>query len=282
MNRKTKKGAVTFGYHLFVILFMLAMLYPLLWMLSSSFKGPSEIFTNASKLIPDVFVFSNYREGWKGFGNVTFGTFFSNSLFVTGLSVIGQVAMSTVVAYGFARVRFPGRKILFALMILTMLLPAQILLIPQYILFMNFGWINSYLPLIVPSYAGLPFFIFLIMQFIQGIPRELDESAKIDGCGKLRIFWRIILPLALPAVATTTVFSFYWKWDDFMGPLLYVQNVRRYTASIALKAFSDPSAVSNWGAMFAMSCLSLVPCFLIFVCFQKYLVEGISTTGLKG
>lgn len=134
----------------------------------------------------------------------------------------------------------------------------------------------------MPYYCGSAFFIFLIMQFIQGIPKELDESASIDGCSKLRIFLQIIVPLALPAIATTTVFSFYWKWDDFMGPLLYLQSPAKYTISIALKCFADPSSVTNWGAMFAMSTLSLIPSFVIFICFQKYLVEGISTTGLKG
>jgi multiple sugar transport system permease protein len=282
MKFKFKKHLITFSFHTFVILLGVVMLYPLLWMLASSFKGPSEIFKNASTLIPKTFVWSNYVEGWKGFGNNSFSLFFKNSLYVTVLSVIGQVCASTLVAFGFSRINFPGRRILFACMIITMLLPAQILLIPRYILFMNFGWINSFLPLIVPSYAGLPFFIFLIMQFIQGIPRELDESASIDGCGKLRIFLQIIVPSALPAIVTTTVFSFYWKWDDFMGPLLYLQKPALYTVSIALKSFADPSSVTNWGAMFAMSCLSLTPCFLIFLCFQKYLVEGISTTGLKG
>jgi len=282
MTLKFKKCFVTICYHTFVILLGAFMLYPLLWMLSSSFKEQSEIFKNASSLIPKTFVWSNYAEGWKGFGNTSFSLFFKNSLYVTVLSVIGQVCSSTLVAYGFARINFPGRRILFACMIITMLLPAQILLIPQYILFMKFNWINSYKPLIIPSYAGLPFFIFLIMQFIQGIPRELDESASIDGCGKFRIFLQIIVPSALPAIVTTTVFSFYWKWDDFMGPLLYLQKPELYTVSIALKSFSDPSSVTNWGAMFAMSCLSLIPCFLIFLFFQKYLVEGIATTGLKG
>ena len=166
-------------------------------------------------------------------------------------------------------------------MILTMLLPAQILLIPQYIMFVGFDWIDTYLPLIIPHYFGTPFFIFLIMQFIQGIPRELDESANIDGCGKFRTFIQIIIPMTLPAIATTTVFSFYWKWDDFMGPLLYLHSPMKYTVSIALKSFSDPSSVTNWSAMFAMSTLSLIPSFVIFLCFQRYLVEGISTTGLK-
>ena len=250
-------------------------------MVASSLKPADEVFRNAASLIPSKLMWQNYVEGWKGFGNVSFATFFKNSFVVTILAVIGQVISSAVVAYGFARIRFPGRKILFAAMILTMLLPAQILLIPQYIMFVGFDWIDTYLPLIIPHYFGTPFFIFLIMQFIQGIPRELDESANIDGCGKFRTFIQIIIPMTLPAIATTTVFSFYWKWDDFMGPLLYLHSPMKYTVSIALKSFSDPSSVTNWSAMFAMSTLSLIPSFVIFLCFQRYLVEGISTTGLK-
>ena len=167
---------------MFIILLGIVMLYPIIWMVASSLKPADEVFRNAASLIPSKLMWQNYVEGWKGFGNVSFATFFKNSFVVTILAVIGQVISSAVVAYGFARIRFPGRKILFAAMILTMLLPAQILLIPQYIMFVGFDWIDTYLPLIIPHYFGTPFFIFLIMQFIQGIPRELDESAKIDGC----------------------------------------------------------------------------------------------------
>ena len=282
MKIRTRKIVSTICFHTFVIALGVVMLYPIVWMVVSSVKPSNEVFKNAASLIPSEFVWKNYADGWKGFGNVSFATFFKNSFFVTIVAVIGQVASSTFVAYGFTRVRFPGRKAWFTIMIITMLLPAQILLIPQYIMFMKFGWIDSYLPLIVPYYCGYAFFIFLIMQFIQGIPKELDESANIDGCGKFRTFFQIIVPLALPAIATSTVFAFYWKWDDFMGPLLYLQSPSKYTVSIALKCFADPNSVTNWGAMFAMSTLSLIPCFVIFLCFQRYLVDGISTTGLKG
>jgi len=175
-----------------------------------------------------------------------------------------------------------GKKVLFACMIVTMLLPAQVLMIPQYLLFNQLGWVNSWKPLLVPSFFGVPFFIFLIMQFIRGIPMELDESAKIDGCGIFGIFFRILLPNITPALVTATIFSFYWKWEDFLGPLIYLQSIRLYPVSLALRLFSDPAAVTNWGAMFAMSVASLLPVFVLFVLFQKYLVEGISTTGLKG
>jgi multiple sugar transport system permease protein len=167
-------------------------------------------------------------------------------------------------------------------MILTMLLPGQVLMIPQYVMFNKLGWVNTHKPLIIPAFFGTPFFVFLLMQFIRGIPLELDESAKIDGCGRYGIFLRIILPNLKPPLVTAAIFAFYWKWEDFLGPLIYLQSTRLYPVSLALKLFADPAAVTNWGGMFAMSVLSLVPVFVIFVLFQDHIVEGISTTGLKG
>ena len=278
---KLKKIIVTIIYHGFVILFGFIMLYPILWLIMSSFKPSDEVFRNASSLIPEHFTFSNYIEGWKGFGGTSFGTFFKNSLFVASIATIGQVVSSSIVAYGFARVRFKGRRFWFAVLVMTMLIPSQVLMIPQYLLFNSFHWINSYKPLIIPAFTGLPFFIFLIMQFIRGIPKSIDESALMDGCGHIRIFSYMILPLSVPSIITSAVFAFYWKWDDFMGPLLYLQRPKMYTVSLALRSFSDPAAGTDWGAMFAMLMLSLLPCFLIFIFFQKYLVEGIVTTGMK-
>jgi multiple sugar transport system permease protein len=166
-------------------------------------------------------------------------------------------------------------------MLSTMLLPKEVLIIPQYILFNTIGWTNTFKPLIIPRFLAMPFFIFLTYQFIQGIPIELDEAARIDGCGEYAIFFRIILPNIIPALITTFIFQFYWTWQDFLGPLLYIRSNNLYPVSLALKLFADPDAVTNWGAMFAMSVLSLVPPFIFFIIFQRYLVEGISTTGLK-
>ncbi|MCG8500891.1 MAG: carbohydrate ABC transporter permease [Firmicutes bacterium] len=282
MKASTDKRTKTFVYHGTILVLGFFMIYPVLWLIASSFKDHSEIFVNAHSLVPKRLHFGNYIEGWRGFGRISFATFFKNSFIIVILSTIGQVMSSAVVAYGFSRIKFKGRKFWFVCMIATLMLPAQVLIIPQYILFNKLGWLNSFKPLIVPSYFGMPFFIFMIMQFIQGIPTELDQSAKIDGCGKYRIFFVIILPLIIPALITSAIFSFYWKWEDFLGPLLYLQKTKLYPISLALKMFSDPAAVTNWGAMFAMSVLSLVPVFSIFVIFQKYLVEGISTSGLKG
>lgn len=226
-------------------------------------------------------------QGWQGFGRHTFAAFFKSSFIIATVSTVGEVASSALVAYGFARIQFAGKRILFACMIMTMLIPPQILMIPQYVLFNLIGWANTWRPLIVPSFFGVPFFIFLIMQFIimqfiRGIAMELDESARIDGCSKFAIFYCIIFPNIRPALFTASIFAFYWKWDDFLGPLNCLQPAHLYPVSIALPLFSDPAAVTNWGAMFAMSVASLIPVFILFVAFQKHLVEGISATGLKG
>ena len=269
-------------YHGAVGLLGLAMLYPILWLFASSLKGEDEIWTNIAALIPKRFDFNNYPKGWQGFGGVTFATFYKNSFIFAGISTIAQVSSSAVVAYAFSRIRFSGRKFWFGIMLLTMMLPSQVLLIPQYIMFSKLGWINTFLPLLVPRWFGTPFFIFLMVQFMRGIPTELDDAAAIDGCSKRGIFVKILLPLIQPALITSAIFAFYWTWGDFMGPLIYLNEPRLYTVSLALRTYADPSSATDWGAIFAMLNLSLVPVFIIFITCQKYIVEGISTTGLKG
>ncbi|MEY9867976.1 carbohydrate ABC transporter permease [Peribacillus sp. RS7] len=281
MNTQSKKKLKKVTQHVTMILFTLLMLYPLAWLVGSSLKESSTVFVEAHKIIPDAFHFENYIEGWKGFGGITFTTFFTNSLVIVIISTIGSVLSSTLIAYGFARINFVGKKLWFVCMMLTMMLPYEMVMIPQYIMFNGFGWIDTYLPLILPTFFGAPFFIFLIIQFIRTIPTELDQAAKIDGCGTFGIFFRIICPLVVPAMMTAAIFSFYWRWDDFMGPLLYLTTPEKYPVSLALKLFSDPNSVTNWGAMFAMSTISLIPVFIIFFIFQRYIVDGISTSGLK-
>jgi multiple sugar transport system permease protein len=282
LTKKQKDRFRSLVYHLLVAGFCLVMIYPILWLFASSLKGPSEIWTNVTSLIPEEFAFYNYVEGWKGFGGITYTTFFKNSFIYAGLGTVFSVMSSAIVAYGFARIRFTGRNFWFTCMLLTLMLPGQVLIIPQYILFQKLGWVNTFLPLLIPRLGGGAFFIFLIMQFIRGIPRELDEAAQIDGCSRAGIFFRIIFPLIQPAIITSAIFSFYWTWDDFLAPLVYLSNPKLYTISLALRAMSDPNSVTNWGAIFAMASLSLVPVFAIFIFFQRYLVQGISTTGLKG
>ena len=280
---KRKKTISNIIYHVLVCAFGLVMIYPLVWMVMSSFKDTNTIFTTATSLIPEKFTLQNYVNGWKGFAKVGFGTFFKNSLFISITATIGTVLSSSVVAYGFARCKFPGRKLLFAAMLASMMLPAQVLMIPQYLWYQKLNWVGTNLPLIVPyCFAIQAFFVYMMTNFIEGIPRELDEAAKIDGCSYYTIFTKIIFPLMVPTMITGCIFSFMWRWDDFLAALLYLSDPLKYPVSYALKMFSDPTAGSDWGAMFAMATLSLIPIFVIFLTMQKYLVEGIASTGIKG
>ncbi|WP_124065589.1 carbohydrate ABC transporter permease [Clostridium sp. E02] len=278
-----EKRAITTGiYHVFTFFFACVMIYPLIWMVMSSFKNTNEIFRTAAKLLPDHFSFSNYSVGWQGFAGYGFATFFKNSFIIAGLSTLGAVVSSAVIGYGFARIDFKFKSFWFGCMLLSMMLPFQVIMIPQYIIFNKMGWVGGYLPLIVPQFFGQGFFIFLNVQFIKGIPIDLDEAARMDGCTIYTIFIRVILPLIKPSLVTSAIFSFMWRWDDFLSALLYLSDPLKYPVSYALKMFSDPTAGSDWGAMFAMATLSLVPIFIIFLTMQNYLVEGIASTGIKG
>lgn len=276
-----RRKSNTFFFHLFVCGLGLLMIYPLIWMTFSSFKESSLVLTTVDRLIPAQWRVDNYVNGWSGFGGITFATFFKNSFIVTFISVAGNVVASAMAAFGFSRIHFRGRNFWFICMMITLMVPGQVLVVPQYIIFNSLGWLNSFLPLTVPEWGGRAFFIFLIMQFISGIPRELDEAALMDGCGTMRLFTHIIVPLIKPALATSAIFAFYWKWDDFMGSLLYLNAPDTYTVSIALKLFSDPTAVSDYGAMFAMCVLSLLPVIILFLFTQRYIVDGIAMSGLK-
>lgn len=280
----TRKSFSALVYHAVVIALCFLLLYPLLWLILGSFKSNAEILAlDNYSLLPSRFLLSNYTDGWRGFGTNSFGTFFWNSLVVTTLATLGTALSCLVVAYGFARLQFKGRGLWFALMLATMLLPGEILVIPRYVLFQKLQWINTYLPLFVPAwFAGSAFFIFLNVQFIRTLPKELDESAIIDGCSPYGVFRHIIFPLTKPALISTTVIAAYWKWNEFFEPLLYLSRPKSFTVPLALRAFIDSSSQTDYGPLFAMSTLSLVPIFLLFIFFNKFIVQGISTTGLKG
>lgn len=268
--------------HLVIIAIGLAMMYPLLWMISSSFKDNVEIFQGIS-FFPKAFKLDNYIQGWKGMSGVSFARFFANSLFVVTLAIIGNVVSCSLVAYAFAKLDFPLKKLWFALMLATLMLPMHVKLIPQYIVFNKLGWINTYLPLVLPKYLATEgFFVFLMTQFMRGLPKEIDEAARVDGCGALGRYLRITLPLSIPAILTTAIFTFIWTWNDFFSQMLYLNKISKYTVSIALRMFVDSMGNSSWGALFAMSTLSLIPLFAMFVGFQKYLVEGITAGSIKG
>ncbi len=269
------------AYHIFVVAFGLLMVYPVLWMILSSFKMKSEILGNNAPFLPTTWVFENYPNGWKGSGVYTFATYFKNSFIVSGLGTFGTVLSSAMVSYALARIPFRGRRFWFTCMIMTMLLPGQVLMIPQYIIWNNIGLVKTFVPLILPKFLGWPFFIYMMMQFIRGLPRELDEAAMIDGCSKYGIFAKVILPLLGPSIITTIVISFYWIWDDYMGPLLYLGKPSLYTVSLGIKNFADAQG-TNFGPMFAMSSLSLIPVFTLFLFFNRYLMDGVTAGSVKG
>nr|WP_152404070.1 carbohydrate ABC transporter permease [Paenibacillus cellulositrophicus] len=267
--------------HVLILLVGLAMLYPVLWLLSSSFKPNQSIFTDTG-LWSHSFTFDNYKNGWKGFQGVSFSRFFGNSALISILCVLGNIVTCSLAAYAFARLDFKLKKIWFALMLVTIMLPYHVTLVPQYIIFSKLGWINTYAPLILPKWlAHDSFFILLMVQFIRGIPRELDESATIDGCGQSKLYLRIILPLLTPALISTAIFTFIWTWDDFFSQMIYISDIKLFTVQLGIRALYDPTGSSDWGALLAISVLSLLPITLIFLMFQRYFLEGIATTGLK-
>ena len=268
--------------HFIIIVFGLFLLYPLLWMISASFKPEAEIFVGVS-FLPTRVTFENYIIGWRGIGGFTFGHFFLNSLIISIANVIGHVLTCSMAAYAFAKLKFKLNRPLFIIMLLTLMLPFHVRLIPQYIIFHNIGWVNTFLPLIVPSFfATGGFFIFLLVQFMRNISDELLEAPRIDGCGSFRLYVYIVMPLSVPALVTVAIFGFIWSWNDFFAQMIYLMNPARFTVTLALRNFVDPTGQSLFGSLFAMSILSLVPLFTLFIIFQKYLIEGIAAGAVKG
>lgn len=257
------------------------MLYPLIWMIGASFKPEADIFGSSLNPLPSGIDFDNYVRGWAASGT-TFGTFFINSFVVCVGAIVGNLFSCSVAAYAFARMTFRLHRLWFAIMLGTLMLPFHVTVVPQYIIFNWLGWTNSILPLIVPKFLGVEsFFIFLMVQFIRGIPVELEQAAMVDGASRIQIFRHVILPLLAPALITTTIFTFIWTWNDFFSQLLYLNRQSKFTVALGLQSFLDSTGGSAWGPMFAMTTLSLIPVFLLFLFFQKRLVEGIATTGLK-
>ena len=275
--RRRAKSAVK---HLFLIVFGLLMLYPLLWLLASSFKPTSLIFRDPS-LLPQTIDMENYTGGWNALSH-PFGHYMLNSAIVVLGSLVGNLLSCSMAAYAFARLKFRGRGMLFAIMLMTIMLPIHVVIVPQYILFSELQWINTFLPLIVPKLLATDaFFVFLMVQFFRGIPKELDEAARLDGCGHIRTYFQIMLPLAVPALATTAIFTFIWTWNDFFSQLIFLTRPDMYTVPVALKTFVDATGETSWGPLFAMSIVALIPIFIVFLFGQKYLVKGIATTGIK-
>ena len=258
------------------------MLYPLLWLVGASFKTNAQIFSEVG-FIPDRIDFGAYVKGWKTSTEYTFATYFLNSFLITIPRIIVTVISCVLVAYAFARFEFWGKKFLFAVMIGTMMLPLIVLRLPQYLMFKEMGWLDTYLPLIVPSaFATDTFFVLMLVQFLRGIPRDMEEAAVIDGCNSLQLLWHIIVPLLKPAIISVIVFQFIWTMNDFMGPLIYLASVEKYPVSLALKMSIGATEEVEWANVIALSVVALIPSVVVFFLAQRHFIEGASSSGIKG
>ncbi len=260
----------------------IVMIYPLLWVLTASFKSNDEIFAS-TRLLPNSISFTAFTEGWKAIGQYTYGTFLLNTIKMVVPTVLLTLISSTLVAYGFSRFDFPLKKPLFMIMIATLMLPSSILIIPRYLIFRNLGWLNTYLPFIMPAaLASYPFFIYMMVQFLRGLPKELEESAYLDGCNSFTTLVLILLPLCKPAIISMCIFQFIWTWNDFFNSLIYINGVNKYTLPLALNMNIDATTNIQWNQIMAMALVAMLPCVILFFACQKYFVEGIATSGLKG
>lgn len=280
-SKNTKFNSIVF--HIFSCLLGFIMVYPLLWLLMSSFKSNDTMFQNAWSLWPKSWdIAANYASGWKGVVNVNFWTFFKNSAIVTIVSVTGSIFCSVLAAYAVSRINFKGAKFWFGCILMTMMIPSQVMVVPQYIILKKVGLSDTLTSMTLPWVFGHAFFVFLIVQYMRGIPKDLDEAAMIDGCSKVGILFKVLVPVVQPAIVTASIFAFYWVWQDFFQPLIFVSSPKNFTIPLALNMYLDPNSYNNYGGLFAMSVVSLLPIILIFIKFQKYLVEGIAAEGIKG
>lgn len=270
------------AWHIGALAILVVVLYPVVWTIGASFK-PSEDIVGALNLFPTDPITDNYRRLADGIADIPIWKFFLNSAYISVGSVIGVVLSCSLTAYAFTKIRFAGRNVMFAVMIGTLLLPYHVLIIPQYVMFQKLELINTFTPLLIGKYLATDaFFVFLMVQFMRGLPKELDEAARLDGCGHLRIYWSIVMPLCRPALITSAIFTFIQAWNDFMGPLLYLNEPDKYTVSMGLRMFIDQDAVADYGGMIAMSLVALLPVLAFFLAFQRYLIDGMATSGLKG
>lgn len=281
-NALRRRGMSALGFHVPAIIIAAIMFYPILWFILSTFKDQTEIFRSGLALVPREPTLKNFVMAFSGFGQYGFLHFLKNSFVLAIWNVAGVLFSSSVVAFGFGRIKFKGRQFFFACMMATLLLPYQIIMVPQYVIFHRIGWVNTLLPLVVPAFLGDAFFIFLVVQFVRTIPKELDESAYIDGASIYRTFASVILPLIKTPLITVAIFKFYWTWEQLLQPLIFLNSIEKYPIPVALSMWSDPGSGTNYGALLAMGLMSLLPVALVFVIMQRYIVEGVSTQGLKG
>jgi ABC-type glycerol-3-phosphate transport system permease component len=267
------------GLYAVLTVFGLLFLIPFVWILSTSLKGNEQIFTIPPEWIPSRFRWENYAEVFR---RMPVLLYLKNSVIVTVLQMIGIVGSSSLVAYAFAILRWPGRNMLFGVLLATMMLPMQVTMIPVFVLFKQFGWLDTFKPLVVPAFlGGGAFNIFLLRQFFLGVPREIADAARIDGCSEFRIYWNIMIPLAKPALATVAIMTFMFSWNDFLGPLIYLSEKEKSTLALGLSMFVGQQT-NEWALLMASSLLMLIPMIAIFFFFQKYIIQGFTMTGIKG
>lgn len=254
-------------------------LVPVLWMLSTALKAKSEVFLYPPQWIPTKLHWENFKAGLTF---LPFPRYFLNTSTITVTAVVGQLVSSPLVGYAFARLRGRGKDALFMLVLSTMMIPSQVTMVPVFILFKLLGWVNTFLPLIVPNFFGSAYFIFLLRQFMLTIPPELGDAAKIDGCGYFGTFSRIFLPLSKPALATVAIFTFMFNWNDFMYPLLYLSGKERWTLTLGLSFFTGMYGTTAWNLLMACSLVTILPCIVLYFFAQRYFIQGIVITGVKG
>lgn len=276
--KKVNKNLSKILVYLILIVFSLAFIVPFIWLISGSLKSSSELFANPPVWIPEVLNWSNYKEAFTAF---PFLLYFKNTMIIVVFTCIGAVISNSLIAYGFSRIEWKYRDGVFVIVLATLMLPFQVIMIPLFLLFKDIGWIGSFYPLIVPHFFGNPFFIFLLRQFFKGIPKELSEAAKIDGANEFTIYWKVILPLSKPILATVVIFQFIEAWRDFLGPLIFLSDNTRYTLSLGVQQImsqNDP----RWGLLMAIGVAMTLPIIIVFFFLQRYFIEGITFTGTKG
>lgn len=276
-----KKSIVGVKYVLLIALAFL-MLFPLIWMFFATFKDNQEMFGSLN-LLPEEFSMDAYINGWQSAGQYTYTTYFWNSIKMVVPTTIFTVISSLVIGYGFARFKFPMRKTFQAILLGTMMIPNAVLIVPRYMLYNQLGWLDTYNVFYIPALLGCyPFFIYMFIQFYRGIPRDLDEAAKIDGCNSFRILFNILVPLMKPVVVSAVLFQTAWIWEDFFNPLIYISTTSKYPVSLALRMSLDAANKIEYSNVLAMALVSLIPCTVLFFCGQKYFVEGVTSSGIKG
>lgn len=279
-SARFREGALRLLIHAVLIAGGIVVMIPLYWMISTSLKPWTDVYKYPPVWIPSEIVWGNYPDTFNALPTSVF-VFLANSLTLALASTLGTLLSCPIVAYSFARLRFRGSSALFIVLLSTMMLPSQVTMIPVFMLFSRIGWVNTYLPLVVPAFFGNAYFIFLLRQFFSSIPMELDDAAKLDGCSTFGTFLRIGLPLAKPALGVTAIFAFTWSWNDFMGPLIYISSTERFPLALALQIFRSLHGV-QWQTLMVLSLVTLIPVLVLFFVAQKYYIQGIVITGVKG